>query len=776
MGMVTGWTGSSACALQAALRMSNETFAAHLGIGVRTVAGWHQNPTMQPRPDNQQVLDTALARAPEEVKERFAALTGESMPAESSHEEDWTAASNEQAVIPGSVTIGVNHGIVNTGAGATIDARTIHLPPEAIRTPAEVVATRGLHNLPAPRNPVFVDRQEDLAELDAVISQEPSASPPVVHGLGGTGKSTLALQFAHRNRDRYNPIWWIPADSPVSITTGLAELAARLNPHENITARTSAEAADWAIGWLQAHSGWLLVFDDVDSPRSIEPVLGTLTTGRHLITSRRATGWHRVATLMPLATLPPDAAVDMLSRIIDPADDDPHEAILERLATELGNLPLALEQAAAYIRYTAITPDAYLDRLQRYPARMFATSALSGAAGEADDQRTIARIWQLSLQALYGEEPMTGEILRILAWLGPDPIPRDLAYELHADPLTVDDALALLQAYSMITLDARSITIHRLVQAVARIPDPADPHRTPGAIGQARDQAARLLLNSLPEGALFNVPSWPRWRELLPHVLALADHIGPDQDTPVTAAILSAASGFLQGDGHNDQAITTARRAVDAYQQLSGPDALETLTARSFLASAYRAAGDLATAAPLHQENLADCERILGADHPETLVARANLAYLYALQDQPVRALDLHQRNLTDCERVHGSDHPHTLNARANLASCYRNLGDLARAIELHERSVADYARVFGADHSETITARSNLAYAYQLANDFGRAIHLHQQVLTDRERLYGPAHPYTEVARQLLTRAQSQAPAHEAPEEPAPSDGKAGQ
>lgn len=211
--------------------------------------------------------------------------------------------------------------------------------------------------------------------------------------------------------------------------------------------------------------------------------------------------------------------------------------------------------------------------------------------------------------------------------------------------------------------------------------------------------------------------------------------------------------------GRHDEALSLARDGITYIrpEPHSAKIAVNNmaLTARSFLASAYRAVGDLATAGPLHQQNLADCERIFGADHPQTLVSRANLAFLYALQDQPARALELHQRNLADCERFHGPDHPYTLNARANLASCYRALGDLARAIELHQQSVTDNVRVFGPDHSETITARSNLAYAYQLANDYGRAIPLYRQVLADRERLCGPSHLYTEQARQLLTRAQ---------------------
>jgi tetratricopeptide (TPR) repeat protein len=753
--MVNGWTGRDACALQSAMRMSRQQFASRLGIGLRTVVDWHEKPDSRPRPESQRILDTALAQAPAEVKQRFAALISQATPTGSADAGEDTAAGDAgDAPAAGPAGVGVNYGVVSMGAGATIDARTIHLPADAIRAPAVVAATPGLHNLPAPGNPVFVDRADTLAQLDMVMSQDPP-SPPVVHGLGGTGKSTLALHFAHRNRERYNPIWWIPADSPASVANGLAQLAARLNPYADIAGQTSAEAAAWAIGWLQSHPGWLLVFDDADSPSGIESVLGTLSGGRHLITSRRATGWHRVARPLPLATLPADAAADMLMQITNAGDDD--RAGLEDLAAELGYLPLALEQAAAYIGRAAISPADYLHRLRRYPARMFAASAAADAAGESDRERTIARIWQLSLQDITRQQPLAGEILRTLAWFAPDPIPRDLVYGLHDDPLTVDDALALLATYSMITLTARSVTIHRLVQAVARVPDPADPNRTPDAISRARDRAERLLLESLPESPLFNVPGWPRWRELLPHVLALAGHVSPDQDTPDTAAILLAASGFMQGDGHYEQAITAASRAVDDYQRMQGPDATETLTARSYLASAYRAAGDMATAGPLHQRNLADCERVLGTDHPDTLIARANLAYLYAWQGQPALALKLHQRNLADHERVHGPDHPHTINARANLASCYRDLGDLPRAIELHQQSVTDYARVFGTDNAETITARSNLAYAYQLAGDLPRAIELHTQVLADRDRLYGPDHKYTQIARQLLTTAQLQ-------------------
>ncbi|MEU1790167.1 FxSxx-COOH system tetratricopeptide repeat protein [Streptomyces sparsogenes] len=655
-------------------------------------------------------------------------------------------ASGEQAV-----AVGTNSGIVSTGDHATIDARTVHLSTNAVRHPAEVAAPPGTTNLPAPANPDFVDRVELLARLEAALGEAGPAVPPVVHGLGGTGKSALALQVAHRHRHRFNPVWWLSADSASSLTHGLADLATRLDPRQHLAAATSAERAEWALSWLQAHQDWLLVLDDAASPRDLAPVLG-MTTGRHIITSRRTTGWRRLAQPLPLDALPSDAAVELLMRIIEPDGPD-DERVLACLAEELGHLPLALEQAAAYIESTAISPAAYLDRLRRYPGRMFAASAASGR--EADDQRTVARVWQLSLQAITAQQPLAGDLLRLLAWLAPVPLPRGILEGVHEDlgedPFAVDEALALLHDYSMITLTRQTVAVHRLVQAVARLPDPADPHRTVEAITTARERATLLLEQVLPETPLFNVLGWPRWRELMPHLMALTDRTTAEEENLHTAGLLVAASGYLQGDGHTSTAIACAQRAVDIHTRLQGPDHPATLVARSFLASAHRAAGDLETATPLHQQNLADHERVHGSHHPDTLVARANLAYLYALQGEPARARDLHQQNLTDMQRLHGPDHPHTINARANLASSYRDMGDLETAIDLHHQAVTDYERVYGPDHSETVTARSNLAYAYKLAGDVDAATALFERVLADRKRLYGPDHPLTELAHQFL-------------------------
>ncbi|MFF5129124.1 tetratricopeptide repeat protein [Streptomyces syringium] len=651
---------------------------------------------------------------------------------------------------PGAVAVGSNHGIISTGDAATIDNRTLHLPAEALRAPAEVPAPPGLNNLPAPRSAVFVGRDEDLARLGAAMDGGGTAT--VVHGLGGMGKSTLALHYAHRHRDRYNPVWWVPAETPDGITLALASLAAHLDPYASLTASASAEGAAWAIAWLQSHEGWLLVLDNAETPDDLAPVIGPLTTGQHLITSRRATGWHHLARPLGLRTLDPDASTDLLMRIIGEAGGSDDDLALEELAAELGNLPLALTQAAAYIQHTAITPASYLARLRRHPARMFAASATD------NHERTVARVWQLTLQAIAARDPLAVDILRTFAWLGPDDVPRELAEALDGDPIAVDEALALLHAYSMITLTPRTFTVHRLVQAVARTPDPADPHRAEETIEEARRRAIGLLGAALPEDPLFNVAGRPRWRALLPHIEALADHVPPARDDEGTEVIWILTSAFLQNEVQLDRAVDFAERSMAASQRLYGPDTRRTLASRSVLASAYRAAGDLERAITLHERNRDDCERVFGAAHEETLMARANLAYAHGLAGDVHLATELHSRNLADCERLLGPDDKLTLVSRNNLASAYRAAGDLDRAIPLHEQSTADYTRVFGPDHPETLTARSNLAYTYQLAGDHARAIPLHEAVLSARERALGPTHPHTTLARELLTNARADA------------------
>ncbi|RKN43124.1 FxSxx-COOH system tetratricopeptide repeat protein [Streptomyces hoynatensis] len=650
-----------------------------------------------------------------------------------------SAASGERAV-----AVDANSGIVSTGPGATIYARpAVRLPPA--HTVAGPPGPHN-HNLPRPPNAQFVGRAEELSRVRELLASGTGVITQTVVGLGGVGKTSLALQYAHRHRADYTTVWWITADQPDAITAGLASLTSRLLP-DLASSATIPVLAEWAITWFQTHPGWLVVFDNAEDPRALEPVISQLDTGHHLVTSRRTTGWHRLGTPLRLDMLMPQDATELLLRIAGRGAGEREAAA--RVAAELGYLPLAVEQAGAYCHHHGIGCAAFLERLRRYPARMFA-AAYPGST----DRRTIARTWRVTLSTIAAADPLAADLLRVLAWLAPDRVPRDLLAAVGDDPLAVDDALALLGGYSMITLGSAHLRVHRLVQAVARTPDPADPMRAEAEILAARGRAARLLRGALPRGLSIDVPSWPRWRALLPHIEAYAELMPAEQDTSDVAFLLHAGSLFQLDQGHLAQAAAWGERALAARERVLGADHPATLSTRNHLGNVYRAAGDLGRVIPLYERTLADRERVLGEDHPDTLASRNYLANAYRDAGRVGEALPLYARTLADRERVLGREHIESLISRNNLASGYRDAGDLARAVPLFESTREDAERVLGAAHPRTLLFGNNLGTAYEAAGDLRRALPLYERTLAGRERVLGADHPDTLTTRNNLASA----------------------
>nr|WP_272917945.1 tetratricopeptide repeat protein [Actinomadura rayongensis] len=575
-----------------------------------------------------------------------------------------------------------------------------------------------------------------------------------VHGLGGVGKSTLAAHWAHRHAAEHTLTWWITADTPANLTEGLAGLAGMLVPDMTRTTPVAVPVEDraaWARRWLATHTGWLVVLDNVAHPADVAGLVTGAPRGRFLITSRLREGWHDLgAALIELDVLRPPEAHELLTEIVTTDRADADLTGTAALCAELGYLPLAVKQAGAFIRQTRLSPDDYLELLRADPALIY-----DQAARGSDAEQTIARIWRLTLDNLT---PLARELLRVLAWWAPQDIPRTLLTPL-ADPATLAAALGDLAAYSMITLNTETITVHRLVQAIARTPDPrtpeqnGDPHRRPADIHTACHAATDLLSRARPTNP-YDLAGWPTWRTLLPHVDALTQRTTPDSDTPTTSRLLDHAAIFLQVQGALARAISYFERAFISDQRLHGLDHPDTLISGNNLALAYQEAGELDRAIPLHETTLADRERVLGSDHPDTLIARNNLANAYQDAGDLDRAIALHETTLADRERVLGDDHRHTLLSRNNLANAYQDAGDLRRAIALHEATLADYERVLGGNYAETLTSRNNLARAYQEAGDLRRATTLHEANLADCERVLGGDHPCTLLSRNNLAAA----------------------
>ncbi|MFD7604770.1 tetratricopeptide repeat protein [Streptomyces mirabilis] len=649
-----------------------------------------------------------------------------------------------QATGERSLAVGGGVGVAITGDGAQV----VMLPAEAVRWSREVEAPPGAGNLPGSASGVFVGRQDELAELHRLLADEGEAAVTqvsgtrAIHGLGGIGKSTLALHYAHTHRRTYTLVWWINAASTEQIVTSLATLAMRLCP-QWAAATGVQERAAWAILWLQWHPGWLLVFDNVEHPDDLRHYLGTLPDGHHLATSRTATGWHAIAPTMPLGLLDTEAAVTLLCTLaLGPEYDPTPEQRLDAaaLAAELGYLPLALEQAGAYLFETGTSLADY---------RIMLGQVMDRAAGGIDPERTIARIWDHTLNAVERRNPQAVTLLNAMAWLAPDGIPRALLARLCPDPLTGGEALGALHAYSMVaySADRQSVSVHRLVQTLLRQrPATASDGYPPG-----RQDAEHLIQQAVSDENIGTL----EWERLLPHVIGVAESTPAHSPASTeTAEAYHAVAQYLYHQGREAHTIRLRTAALAQREQVLGDTHSDTLNSRNNLASAYEAAGDFKRAIPLYEATLAQREQILGDTHPDTLTSRNNLAYTYWSAGDLERAIPLYEATLAQREQVLGDTHPNTLTSRNNLASAYRAAGDLERAIPLYEATLAQREQILGDTHPDTLTSRNNLASAFWSAEDLHRAIPLFEMVLEQRERVLGASHPDTMTGRNNLAGA----------------------
>ncbi|MHA4990996.1 tetratricopeptide repeat protein [Streptomyces sp. SD18] len=621
------------------------------------------------------------------------------------------------------------------------------LPAEALHTPEKVSAAPGTSNLP-PAD-LCLGREEELAQLRRILSSRHEGAitqSGAVHGLGGIGKSTLALHYAHRHRGDYALIWWINGASPDEIETSLTTLTHTLVPGWAATADRVAQVA-WAMQWLAWHPGWLLVYDNVDNPDDLTPYTGALHQGHHLATSRRTTGWPDSAPTLTLGNLAPDDATTLLCRIVlknaNPTARQQAEA--RALAVELGYFPLAIKQAGAYLAQNrGISFDAYRRRLD---------SKLAKTAHGSDAERTLARVWNVTLHTLEEADPLAVEMLYTAAWLAPDDIPLSLLTPPGTDPDDIAEAAGTLAAYSMITDTGTTLSLHRMVQAVLRTPQRTDDSQSNRHL-QGRDRAEQAVLYSLAPPPGQDTPTEDQWDTLTPHLVTLAATRPPEHHNPPLTSAYEAAGNRLHQQGHTARAISLREAALAQCEQVLGDTHPDTLTSRNNLAYAYESAGDLGRAIPLYEATLAQYEQVLGDTHPDTLTSRNNLASAYESAGDLGRAIPLYEATLAQREQVLGDTHPDTLTSRNNLAYAYDSAGDLGRAIPMHEATLAQREQVLGDTHPDTLTSRNNLASAYKSAGDLGRAIPMHEATLAQREQVLGDTHPNTLMSRNNLAHA----------------------
>jgi tetratricopeptide (TPR) repeat protein len=527
-------------------------------------------------------------------------------------------------------------GSVSTTDHCPIDPRQVHLGGRVLLAPREVSAPAGTHNLPRPRSAVFAGRDASGAALACVAESGHGVVTHAIQGPGGIGKTELALRHAWTHRDCYSLMWWVVADTAENVDGGLAELAYRLQPLMK-TVVTTPEAATWARTWLRTHTRWLLVLDNVEDPQHVTALLGQLDAGRILITTRRDLDWHRyAATPVRLGPLERAESIELLTRLT--GCDEPNAAY--GVADELRDLPLTLQQAAAYITERRTSISAYLTQLHNQPDLFVDTPALSQPAEQA-----AARVWHLTMTAISTRNPVATQLMDVLAWIAPDNQPREVLTPVTNHEAELDDALGLLASYSMIIF-TNTVSVHRLVQTITRANHAYESPEHDKTTSHPGLTAATQLARAAPPDPLNNVAGWPGWQTLLPHVDALAEHLPETFGDATLISLLNGAATYQQGQGQLTAAIRKFDRAYAVAQRVNGAEHPDTLASAHSLATAYHAAGRLDEAIALHEATHASRRRILGEDHPDTVSSAHNLVTTYHAAGQLDEAIALLEARL----------------------------------------------------------------------------------------------------------------------------------
>jgi cellulose biosynthesis protein BcsQ len=570
------------------------------------------------------------------------------------------------------------------------------------------------------RNPNFIGRDDDLRRLRNGL-RHGRAVVCALRGMGGVGKSQLAIEYAHLEAGLYDLVWWVDAEAPATIPDQFASIAMELGLEP---AREPERLQAQVHGALRKVAGWLLIFDNVDREEALRPWLPAvpLPTGvaGHVIVTTRRGGFRMLGEVIEVDILEPNEAIAlMLARV--PSLD---RSMAAEIAVALGGLPLALDQAAAFLDSTKMPADAYLSLLKTK------AEAVLDRGDVAARSRTLATVWTLSFERLEDENPSALQLMDICAYLAPEAIPLDLftrhAEQLPAplsgttsDPLAFSEVIATLVDYSLVSRTPSGLQVHRIVQAALRARHNLGTMTEFPPVVTERGKSwppLGLLTADSPDMIKGAPHNWPRWALLLPHVLAVTGYVetvalpSSGQAAEDTSRLLDGAATYLQVRARLHEAKPLMERALRIAEAAHGPDHPTVAVRLSNLAMILRDLGDPAGARPLLERALAVDESAYGPDHPAVATQLSNLALVLRDLGDPAGARPLLERALAVDESAYGPDHPAVATQLSNLALVLRDLGDPAGARPLLERALAIIGFVYGTEHPSALSVRAALA------------------------------------------------------------------
>lgn len=640
------------------------------------------------------------------------------------------------------------------------------------------------------RNPNFTGRAELLTALRKSINTVTAvvAQPRALQGLGGVGKTQLAIEYAWQYRAHYDFVWWISADQPVLVPSSLAAMG----PALGLPLGTGVEQATQAVlRTLQSgtpYRSWLIIFDNAEDPEYIRDFIPR-GPGHVLITSRNSR-WSDHEPTIQVDVFERQESVDFLGKRLKGMVT---ETQADLLADKLGDLPLALEQAAALLARTLMPVEEYVTLLDEQ------TSRLLSLEKSPTYPQSMTAAWQLSVAQLEDRVPEAVELLRCCAFFGPEPIPRDVFRRgnrvvgprlepILSDPILLSSALSNLERYALVKIEpnTRTLQVHRLNQALLRDETPAEERR------ELRHEVHLLLSGSAPD----NPDDTSNWRSFE----ELAAHLRPsglmDCEVPSVRKFALDLVRYMYVRGSFQQARALLSEYIERWTQKSGAAHSDVLLARAHLGNVYRALALYREAYDLDSETLRLLRESLGHDHPHTIWATSSYAATLRARGDFAQAREVDQEAVEAYERLYGGDNIQTLRARNNLAVCYALTGDYDQAKEIlgdafrrasageqmgsrfFQQVWSNLSRVtrlsgqlqaaadlgedlhsygithLGEDHPNTLLAAKDYAIALRRIGQVGEAVELMRTTYKRFRRLYGDAHSDTMAAALGLSNA----------------------
>lgn len=605
--------------------------------------------------------------------------------------------------------------------------------------------------VPYLRNPYFTGREAVLQRVRAALTAQPapgSGQALALSGLAGVGKTQTAVEYAFRYAQDYQAVFWVPAETHRSLLTGFMSIARllQLPVQGQADAEQVIQVVKW---WLMRHNGWLLIFDNVEDCSTVAAFFPPQGSGHLLLTTRlQTTG--TVAERVDLECLSIEEGVRFLlrrARLPHAArreGTEPHAQAAREICALLGGLPLALDQAGAYIEEVGCSLLEYLERLHCYSDALLRRRGGSGRG----HPHSVSKTFALSFAEIEARHPVAADLLRLCAFLAPDAIPEELFasadHEQGAtegmfllDPFSLDEAIATLRHYSFLRRQAerKTLSLHRLVQASLK------PQMDRPTFAYWARQAIGVVNHLFP--TVEELTRWSECERLLPQALACAHLIEQEQVVSKEAGRLLYQTGvYLLESAHYGQAEHCLQQALALRRQLVGPehpDIADTLNMQAELCY-YR--GEYERSAQMHQQVLSMRVRLFGESHLAVAISLNNLAGIYCMQGRYREAEPLYHRTLAMRELALGGDHIDVAETLQNLAYLNFMQGDYRQAEMHYQRALAILQQCLDPDHAYLTTIFNNLGKLSQAQWDYKQAERYYRQALHICEKQFGSQHP----------------------------------